>query len=54
MSTSETATKGTIQIVGLMKSRVRPATVPMSVTNVAAINRLPTSSRFKPVSTSTA
>jgi len=45
---------GTIQSVGLMKSAVRPATVAMSVTKVADISRLPTSSRLRPVSTSTA
>ena len=37
-----------------MNKTVRPATVAMSVTKVADISRLPTSSRFRPVSTSTA
>ena len=54
MSASETTTNGTIQSVGLTNSTVSPATVAMSVTKVADINRLPTSARFKPVSTSTA
>ena len=48
------ATNGTIQIVGLTNRIVSPATVAMSVTKVADIIRLPTSSRFRPVSTSTA
>ena len=54
ISAAEAATNGTIQIVGLMKRIVSPATVAMSVTNVADISRLPTSSRERPVSTSTA
>jgi hypothetical protein len=37
-----------------MKSTVSPATVAMSVTKVADISLLPTSSRERPVSTSTA
>ena len=54
MSTIETSVNGTIQTVGFRKRTLRPVTVAMSVTNVADISRFPTSSRFRPVSTSTA
>ena len=54
MSAMETSANGTIQIVGFRKRTVSPVTVAMSVTNVADMSRLPTSSRFSPVSTSTA
>ena len=51
---TETSANGTIQTVGSMNRTVSPVTVAMSVTNVADIRRLPTSSVFNPVSTSTA
>jgi len=54
MSAMETSANGTIHTVGLRKRTVRPVTVAMSVTKVADISRLPTSSRFNLVSTSTA
>ena len=54
ISATETTANGTIQIVGLMNSTVRPVTVAMSVTKVADISRFPTSSPLNPVSTRTA
>ena len=54
MSVTDASTNGTIQIVGVMNRSVSPVTVAMSVTKVADISRLPTSSRLSPVSTSTA
>ena len=54
ISATETTANGTIQIVGVMNSRVSPVTVAMSVTKVADISRLPTSSLLSPVSTRTA
>ncbi|HEX6762940.1 MAG TPA: hypothetical protein VF094_09080 [Gaiellaceae bacterium] len=47
-------TNGATQTVGVANSKAGSVTVAMSVTNVADISRLPTSSRLSPVSTSTA
>src|SRR5262249_51065200 len=47
-------TNGTIQTFGLMNRIDRPAAVQMSVTNVAAMIRLPMTDWFSPVSTRTA
>jgi hypothetical protein len=54
ISTTEAAMNGMIQTFGLMKRIESIAAVPKSVTNVADISRLPTSSWLSPVSTRTA
>ncbi len=54
MTASEKTAKGMIQTFGVRNRTDSPSTVRMSVTKVADMIRLPTSERFKPVSTSTA